>query len=712
MIDFVPRHLPAERFHDPLPPAKTSSPRFPKHGRVPSAVSFLFPLYLLGAAAIAVPILLHLRRRPPKEHMEFSSLMFLAKSPERVTRRTRLEHLLLLALRCLAILLLAFAFGRPFLASVKLPSEETRLTRAVVLIDRSASMQRDGLREASLVTAREALSRYASSDEVAIGFFDEELHLAADLPALAGLGTGARVAAFDKLAAEEPALPGWRGTDLGGAMVQAANLLLGADTAVPADHREVVIISDFQEGAKRDRLNENPWSADVSVRCLPLSVEKPGNLSLALAATPPRSNIDEAEVHRVRITNSADADSPKATLAWKGFPDSAVETLVAPGTGRILSTPPRPPGAERGTLVLTGDTHPFDNKVHVSPVQPRPLRILFLGSESDAASAGSPLFYLRRALQPTPALTPLVTTTEILTAAGLAEHEVVVVSDAWEPGTGSELRGFAEKGGLVLALPSDATSSDAFAALTGQPDWKLSEAAVKDYALLANLDFEHPVLQPFARAGIRDFTKIRFWKHRLLAMTPSGTSRVVATFDDQSPAILEHRIGEGAVFAFLAGWRPEESQLALSSKFVPLLYSIFDRAGYSIRSAPTLYVGETVYQKPGFYEEDKGGQKLLVAVNLDPAEGRTFAFDPAVDFASLGIPLLDAAAPVIGPELSGSEKIRVEAEQKEEKQKLWKWLILAALLVLIIETWLAGRRSAPGSRFKVSGSKLEPQPNS
>ena len=675
-------------------------------------MSFLFPLYLLGAAAIAVPILLHLRRRPPKEHMEFSSLMFLAKSPERVTRRTRLEHLLLLALRCLAILLLAFAFGRPFLASVKLPSEETRLTRAVILLDRSASMQRAGLREASLATARAALSRYESSDEVAIAFFDEDLHLAADLPALAGLGSGARIAAFDEFAAQEPALPGWRGSDLGGAMVRAANLLLGADTSVPADHREIVIISDFQEGAKRERLNENPWSADVSVRCLPLSVEKPGNLSLALAASPPRSNIDETEVYRVRITNSADADSPKVTLAWKGFPASAVETLVAPGTGRILSSPPRPPDAARGTLVVTGDAHPFDNEVHVSPVQPRPLRILFLGSERDAESAGSPLFYLRRALQPTPALTPLVTTSETLTAADLAVHEVVVVSDAWTAATGSALFAFAEKGGLVLALPSDATTSDSFAALTGRADWKLSEAPVKDYALLANLDFDHPVLQPFARAGIRDFTKIRFWKHRQLVMTPTETSRVVATFDDESPAILEHRVGEGAVVAFLAGWRPSESQLALSSKFVPLLYSLFDHAGYSIRSAPTLYVGETVHTSPGFYEEEKGGQNLLVAVNLDPAEGRTFAFDPAVDFAALGIPLLDPAAPVVAPELSKSDKIRVEAEQKEEKQKLWKWLILAALLVLLIETWLAGRRSAPSSKLQVSGSELEPQPNS
>ncbi len=30
----------------------------------------------------------------------------------------------------------------------------------------------------------------------------------------------------------------------------------------------------------------------------------------------------------------------------------------------------------------------------------------------------------------------------------------------------------------------------------------------------------------------------------------------------------------------------------------------------------------------------------------------------------------------------------------ENRQKLWRWLILAAIRVLIVETWLAGRRAA------------------
>lgn len=660
-------------------------------------MSFLFPLYLLGAAALAVPIFLHLRRRPPKEHVEFGSLMFLEKTPERVTRRTRLEQLLLLALRCLAILLLAFAFGRPFLASIQLPSEDASLVRALVLVDRSASMQRDGLWEAGTAAAREALGRYGSRDEVAVAFFDEEFHLAADLPTLAGLGTGARAAAFDRLLDGETGSPSWLGTDLGGAMTAAANLLLGADASLPADRREIVVVSDFQTGAERDRLNENPWSADVRVLCLPIETETAGNLSLTLAASPPRANIDEAEVYRVRLTNAVSSESARALLSWKGFPETEMEVLVAPGTGRILSSPPRPAGAERGTLVVSGDGHGFDNEVHVAPVQPRPLRLLYLGAESEAGSAGSPLFYLSRALQPTPALQPIVTASESVAELSTETAEVVVASGVWTEETGARLRNFAEAGGLVLAMPSPELPAPALAALTGESGWSLAKAPVKDFALLAKLDFDHPVLAPFARAQIRDFTKIRFWQHgRLEGVTPGDRTRVLASFDTGTPAILEHRIGEGAVFAFLAGWRPAESQLALSSKFVPLLYSVFDHAGYSIRSAPTLYVGETDYESPGFYEEAplaEGGETRLVAVNLAPAEGRTDPFDPTVEFAALGIPLIDAAATEVAPELSEAAKIRVESEQKEEMQKLWKWLVLAALLVLIVETWLAGRRA-------------------
>ena len=67
-------------------------------------------LFGLGALAIAFPFLFHLIRRTPKGQTVFSSLMFLKPSTPTLTRRSRLENLLLLLMRCAAIGLIAFAF--------------------------------------------------------------------------------------------------------------------------------------------------------------------------------------------------------------------------------------------------------------------------------------------------------------------------------------------------------------------------------------------------------------------------------------------------------------------------------------------------------------------------------------------------------------------------------------------------------------------------
>jgi hypothetical protein len=65
-------------------------------------MGFLVPLYIAGLAAIALPLVFHLIRRTPRGQTPFSSLMFLTPSPPRITRRSRLDPLLLLLLRALA----------------------------------------------------------------------------------------------------------------------------------------------------------------------------------------------------------------------------------------------------------------------------------------------------------------------------------------------------------------------------------------------------------------------------------------------------------------------------------------------------------------------------------------------------------------------------------------------------------------------------------
>jgi len=66
-----------------------------------------------GAAAVAIPILIHLLTRLRRRRMVWAAMRFLAEAFRKQKRRLQLEQWLLLLLRCLIILALAGALGRP-----------------------------------------------------------------------------------------------------------------------------------------------------------------------------------------------------------------------------------------------------------------------------------------------------------------------------------------------------------------------------------------------------------------------------------------------------------------------------------------------------------------------------------------------------------------------------------------------------------------------
>lgn len=714
-------------------------------------MSFLFPLYLLGALAIGIPILLHLRRRPPKDHVEFSSLMFLEKTPERLTRRTRLERWLLLALRCLALLLLAGMFGRPFLRSAAVAPDAGAGERVLVLVDASASMRRGELWTRATAEAEKALRDTAVTDDVAVALYDERLRVLRDFASLANLPGAARAESFRQALGEGGiAGPGWLATEMGDALTEAAGTIADADAGRDLEEQSIVLISDFQEGADNDSLNRFAWPEDIAVR--PLSVagdDSPGNLAVHLvaagvedseAASAPgesavASSPDRPARRRVRLTNGRDAEAETFSLAWQGAPESKIEGILPAGASRVLPVPPRPDETVDGVLEISGDEPAFDNRVYVARAQPRPVEILYLAGEAKADDVGSPLFYLSRAMHRTAAIDPSVAALTYASLEGqpdrlkAAQVAVVRCDASLSDPTAAALGDFAKAGGLVVAIANEGATATALRRITGLAELDLREAEVRDYAMLAGLDFQHPILAPFAQAQIRDFTKIHTWRHRELTLPEAAADRVriIARYDGGSPAWLEVPAGAGRVFLFLSGWEPRESQLALSSKFVPLLYAMLAQAGYSAVAEPTRYVGQplplppgetelavtqpdgstvrpeagaTAYagtEMPGFYtiaSRDALGQaqSRVYAINLTPAESRTELTDPAVVLGDFGVRLEsagDGEAPAIATE---SQQRRIEAEEKESGQKLWKWFVVAALAILLLETLVAGRR--------------------
>ena len=80
-------------------------------------MSFLTPLFFIGVAALAAPILVHLVRRTRAPKIQFPALVLVRQVPQRTIRRRTLQNVLLLLLRCLALLLIVIAFTRPFFTS-------------------------------------------------------------------------------------------------------------------------------------------------------------------------------------------------------------------------------------------------------------------------------------------------------------------------------------------------------------------------------------------------------------------------------------------------------------------------------------------------------------------------------------------------------------------------------------------------------------------
>ena len=138
-------------------------------------MSLLAPFYVLGALAVGLPLLFHLIQQRTRRDHAFSSLLFLDPTPPRLTRRSRLNDILLFLLRAAVVVLLAFAFARPLLRSFRATHPSVTGQRVVLLLDTSASMRREGLWTQAKDAARRVIEQMDPSDRLAVLAFDAKV---------------------------------------------------------------------------------------------------------------------------------------------------------------------------------------------------------------------------------------------------------------------------------------------------------------------------------------------------------------------------------------------------------------------------------------------------------------------------------------------------------------------------------------------------------
>jgi len=228
----------------------------------------------------------------------------------------------------------------------------------------------------------------------------------------------------------------------------------------------------------------------------------------------------------------------------------------------------------------------------------------------------------------------------------------------------------------------------------------------------------NPVAKFAKRTPRGEFT-LKKSNGKVLGAAKLAGGHMLAQFENGDPALVEWQLGKGTAYLLTSGWHPADSQFSRSWKFVLFVSTLVegDRASESnrryfvvnesvplsdeVKSAENVSVTKpdgtkvavssddrefVATEMPGVYLLTGGSMAQRFAVNLDPLESRTSAVG-AETLEQFGCRLVGASAVAEHQE----RRQYLHDVQLESRQKLWQWLVLAALGLVVTETWLAGR---------------------
>jgi len=589
------------------------------------AMSFQTPLLLIGAAAAAIPFVLHLLASVRARDIYFPTLRFLRISMEKTARRRHVQHWLLLLLRAALLALLAVAVAEPFTrpeAGAAAPAGR-RPYAAVLLIDNSLSMHarnpgRDG---------REGDSRFAKA------LADAEALLTGEhAPALAAVRFTNEPTALEPLPSDpatQPAEELSEDLDALKRRMTAQAQLTTTEAGLPAqvaaavellkrrsryEDKAVFVFSDMQRAtfdalsaairetpaARRVRLVfvrsatadvRNVSVADVKVAGRPVAGEE-----LQIEAELANSSPDVVDVGAALVVGGEQvAKQDKVLILQPAGAEGATATAVFRYT-------PRTAGPISGEVVIAveGDAFPQDDQRQFTLTVGSGAKVVLVAgpvSRTDPP-AYSPAGVVRQmlaslgeargsiSLDPPTALAP-----EAFSPAALVGKDALVLCDVpalTDPQARAVGRFVRRGGSLVLLLGgnADVDACNRLLAEQGLLPGRLAPATGlfdprAGAARPAKLDIGHPLLanlDPYVEEA--DYPAVQVWRHYPLEL-PAGTDVRVAARQGRSdadhgdPLIVTRTLGAGRVT--LCTTIPSPTWSNLSSRAAPVLMAMMYR---------------------------------------------------------------------------------------------------------------------------------------
>lgn len=622
-------------------------------------LSFLSPLFLIGAAAAAVPIILHLLRKEDAPSIDFSAVSFIEHDPIERSRRRHLRDLLLLALRVMALVIFAIAFARPYLDA----ADSDRIAPVtVVALDQSFSMGPAGHFEQAQALAREAIENVPNGTLVSLVAFDDRARVVVP----ASRDRTAALAAISQLTPE-----------FGATRFRAALAVAAAE--IGARPGEIKVITDLQQTGWSTGEGGIPDSIQVNV----IDVGEPAP-NLAVVAL---RRVNDAL--RAVIANSEPrARSVEVTLTVDDRRIGNRTVNVQPERSAEMSFPgPLPSQGVAKVSVEDPDGFPADDARYLVLDAPDPLNVLLLTNDigQDRSS-----FFLERALRAANPNQPVTAKslggTEVLSlgADALTNQHVVIVlgTRAVDRRTRDVLAEYVKSGGGLWLTAGSGVDWTILGEILGLPAGFQVQPVEDPSAFptqIAPVDTRHPIFSAFGRfAG--NLGQVRF--ERAVRVEPGATGQVLARFTNGLAALVEYRNDRGVVLVFASDFNHEWNDFPLKATFLPFVHEAVRYLGRQ-RIPPREYlVGDAppgVDRRPGPATVARRTGKVVL--NVDPGESNVER-QTSEAFATS---IQRVAAPV-------EAASDVEARRREDSQSLWRYGLVVMGLILVGEG-LVGRRA-------------------
>lgn len=631
-------------------------------------MGLLNPIFLLAAAAVAVPLLLHLFQRQDRRRVPFPALRYLQRTAREHARSIRFRQLLLLLLRVGALLLVVLAAARLHLRGQGGPHEPTALA---IILDNSPS---SGLVEGDRRTLDQLRALALETVDLA-GEEDRIWVIRAGEPGDVAPPGGAAEA---RLRIEETAVAAGS-AELAATLERAAALVRDADMP----RSEIHLLSDLQA---RSFAGEGPLLLPPD---LPVVVFRPGD------DPPENRGISDVVVGGGLSPLAGQRTQVTAGITGSGTDPVPVRLVVgdrvvaasqaAPGGTAILEAGPFPGGWVTGRVEIDPDALRADD-VRAFAFQVR--------APPPVAITAEPSPFLEQALQ------VLLLGGRVVTADAPASAEVWIAPE----GVGIESR---PPGMPAFVLPP----SDP--ALLPALNRRLAEAGVPWQVETGEPGEARPSVEGFPVSMGNQTVRGAY------RLVPTGAQETAArrliSLPGGDPWLLESEGSRGPVLLMATPLEPEAGTLPVSAAMVPFLEWVLLRWAAREDAPPDLAPGDelrlpleadrvvepdgTVQMRTGTaraltarqagLHRIQGGDTLLdmVAVNIDPAESLLEPLSADALEERVGEGLRVARSP------GGWSRQIFPSGQGPE---VWRPLLLAALLLLVAESWVAatGRRSA------------------